>query len=423
MKTPPGWQPGEVEAPGLTYPPITVSQGGVGLAPRAPFSLVVGNGRMARLTAAVLVSSVGDPLSLTVTLVLLYGATRSPLSIAGAYLAQMAGMIAVGALVGGAADRLDRRKLVVRLEIVRSLVVASLLVLTSVSVFFLFPALFVLGGIEALVQPSRQAAVPEIVDRSEVGAANSLLLTALSLAQALGFAIAAIALTRMQDARPLFLADAVTFAISAALVSSLGNIGGGVTASRIQGGIRRAWHVPGVPPLLVVAGATVFCIGMLNPALLPVAYTLSSNGPSAYAVLQIGLISGLVLGSVAAGWVQPRLRYLALAVSLWTFAAGVGAVAIGGSLTPTTLAVCLSGIGNAVFSVTNSSALMDAATRFNRGTVMAARYTVNQVGKAIGLGAGAAVGMWIGPRLSFAVIAAVLAVVAGIQSGYAATRS
>src|ERR1700730_5525412 len=56
---------------------------------RGPYGLVRHNSRMARLAAAVLVSSTGDPFSQAVSLVLLYRATRAPVAIAAAYGAEM----------------------------------------------------------------------------------------------------------------------------------------------------------------------------------------------------------------------------------------------------------------------------------------------------------------------------------------------
>src|SRR5256885_16040722 len=73
------------------------------------------NARLTRLFAAVLVSSSGDPLSLTVSLVLVYTATRSSAAIAGIYAAQMLGVLLVGSTLATATDRLDRRRLIVRL--------------------------------------------------------------------------------------------------------------------------------------------------------------------------------------------------------------------------------------------------------------------------------------------------------------------
>jgi MFS family permease len=387
-------------------------------APLGPLGLIRRNGRITRLAAAVLISSIGDPLSQTVSLVLLYQATRSPLAIAAAYGVEMVGVLTIGGFIGAAADRTDRRRLIVRLEAVRFLVVAGLPVVTAVSVLLLYPLLFLLAGIESLVQPCRQAALPELVSVEEIGAATALLMTSVTLAQAAGFAIAGIALAHISDPRNLYIVDAFTFAAAAVIVATLGNIGGGTVTTRLRGGLRRAWSVPGARSLLVVAAATVFYVGMLNPSLLPAAYALSTNGPTAYTVLEVCLILGGLLGSLVAGRIKQKRRLAAQAASLWVFAAGVFSVGMSPIFLVAGLAVAISGVGNALYSVTNNSALMDAAVSSNRGTVMSARFTVTRATMSLGLATGAAATGWLGPLRAFSSFGVGLFVVAAAYTAF-----
>ncbi len=369
--------------------------------PRGPFGLIRRNSRMARLTAAVFISSAGDPFSQAVSLVLLYQATRAPLAIAAAYGAEMLGVLTVGVLIGAVADRIDRRRLIVWLEASRFVIVASLALVTSISVFFLYPAFFLLASIEALVQPSRQAAVSEVVSESEVNAANALLMTAVTMAQATGFALAGMGLAHVANPRLLYVVDAVTFAAASTLIATLNGLGGGVVTARLRGGVLRVWTLRGVRPLLVVAGGTVLFVGMLNPSLLPAAYALSSSGPTAFTVLEVCLITGAFLGSLLASRVKRSNRIKAQAISLWIFSAGVFSVGVSPSLSFAAVAVAISGVGNAVYSVTNTGALMDAAVSTNRGTVMSARFTVTRATMALGLAIGAAANSLLGPLRAF----------------------
>jgi len=390
---------------------------------QGPLGLARHNSRMAKLAAAVLVSSAGDPFSQAVSLVLLYQATHTPLTIAAAFGAEMLGVLTVGGLIGAVADRVDRRRLIVRLEAIRFLIVMTLPVVTSISVFLLYPFLLLLASIEALVQPSRQAAVPELVSKGGVGAANSLLMTAVTVGQASGFAMAGVALAHVSDPRPLYLVDAFTFAGAAVLVATLNGMGGGLVTTRLRGGVRRAWAIPGVRPLLVVAAATSLFVGMLNPTILPAAYALSSNGPTAFTLLQVCLIGGGLIGSVAAGRIERGNRLAALAISVWVFAAGVFAVGVSPSFLLAGLAVAISGAGNAVYLVTNNSALMDAAVSTNRGTVMSARFTVTQATNALGLATGAAVAAWVGPLRAFSGFGLGLLVVAAVYTAFLAIQA
>jgi MFS family permease len=378
---------------------------------------------MATLSGATLVSSIGDPFSQTVSLVLLYQATHTPLAIAAAFGAEMLGVLTVGGVMGAVADRVDRRRLIVRLEAVRFLVVVSLPLVTSISILLLYPLLFLLAGIEALVQPSRQAAVPELVSRGEVGAANSLLMTAVMVARAAGFAIAGFALAHVSDPRPLYVVDAFTFAAAALLVATLHGMGGGIVTTRLRGGVRRAWTVPGVRPFLVVAAAMALFVGMLNPALLPAAYALSSNGPTAFTQLEICLIGGSLVGSVTAGHLEPGKRSVGLVISVWLFAAGVFAVGLSPSFLIAGLALAISGVGNLMYSVANTSALMEAAVSTNRGVVMSARFTVTQASNVLGLAIGAAAIAWLGPLRAFSGFGLGLILVAAIYTAFLAVQA
>jgi hypothetical protein len=301
---------------------------------------------------------------------------------------------------------------------VRCLLVAALPLVTRWSVFGLYPVLYVLGGIEALVQPARQAALPALARSGRIGRANALVVGAMAPGQVAGFAAAGVALARLADPRPLYWVDAATFAVSALLVATLGELGGGVSGVRLRGGFARAWAIRAARPLLVVAGGVVFFIGMLNPALLPLAYVLSpGRGPSVYSLLEVCLTAGLFAGSAVAGRIGARLRLPALASAVSVFGAAILAVGFSTALAPAAAAIALSGAGNAVYAVMNQTALLEAASDSGaHGTVMAARFAINQSGKALGLASGAAVTAIAGARGGFAVIGAGLLAVAAVYT-------
>jgi MFS family permease len=374
------------------------------------------NRRFTSLTLAVLVSSIGDPLSLTVSLILLLTATRSPLSIAGAYLCQIVSALLVSSLLAPISDRIDRRRLIVSVEVGRCLLVATLPVVTHASVFLLYPALLLLGAAEAVVRPARQAAVPELVGQANVGKANGVMLGAQAVAQSVGYAIAGTLIGILPDSRVLYLGDAATFGAAAALIATVGPMGGGLATTRISGGLRRALRVPRVPPLLLVAGGVVLCTAMLNPALLPLAFRLSNHAPLTYGVIQIALILGILAGSLVAGGFSAERTLVAMAASLWVFGATVAVVGASTSIVIVAASIFLSGVGNAGYSVTNLSALMRASTAENRGTVMAARVAATQAGSVFGLGVGALITTVAGPRATFLVTALLLFGLAGWYS-------
>jgi len=366
--------------------------------------------RFTRLTAAILVSSLGDPMTLTLSLVIAWRSIGA-LGIGLAYVCRAGATLAVGGVLGRAADRWERRRLVVSLEVVRCLALLLLPVALPLSTLAIFPCLVVLGAAEAIVQSARQAAVPELVKENQVETANSVLLLALSTAQALGFALAGALLARWPQALWLFWLDAGTFALSGLMVATIPGLGGGLKLARLGGGLRVAFAIPAARPLLMVAAAASVLIGAATPPLLPLAYQFSANGASTYALLQVGLVAGIVVGSLAAGRIGPTWLRPAMAVSFLVFAggclglAGLGSLRLPG-LAPALLAVGVTGVANAVYAVANASSVMRAAERSNRGTLLTARFALSQAALLVGVALGAIAVALTGPRWTFAAAAA-----------------
>ncbi|MDQ6898317.1 MAG: MFS transporter [Candidatus Dormibacteraeota bacterium] len=365
--------------------------------------------RFSRLTAAILVSSVGDPMTLTLTLVIAWRSLGA-IGIGLAYVCRVGATLAVGGLLGRAADRWDRRRLVVGLEALRCLALLLLPFAVPLSPLTIFPCLVVLGAAEAIVQSARQAAVPELVKDNQIETANSILLLALSTAQALGFALAGALLARWPQALWLFWLDAATFAVSGMLVATIPGLGGGIQLARLGSGLRVAFAVRPARALLIVAAIASVLIGSATPALLPLAYQFPGNGPSTYALLQIALIVGIVVGSLVAGrlasaWLRP-----AMALSFLIFATGCAALAGLGSmrvpgLPPALVAVGVTGMANALYAVANASSIMRAADSVNRGTLLTARFVIAQAALLVGVAVGAVAVTLAGPHWTFAATA------------------
>lgn len=354
-----------------------------------------------RLVGAVGISALGDPISLTLSQFLLFRATHSALALAGIYLSQIAAALLVGLFAGAVADRLDRRSLVATLELGRAVLVALLPILTLISPLTLYPALFLVGGVEAVVQPARLAGVPGLVGSERVERASASLLLLTSLGQAAGFALAGLLIAVLPEPRLLFLVDALTFAAAGALVISVSSLGGGVTKVRLSGAVFVALASPRLRPHLLLAGGVSVFTAMLAPSLLPLSYQLSGSGISVYAWLQVLLILGATLGSLIAFRAGTSAGVLAL--SLWLFGAGVLGAGQGPSFWVAGTALGISAVGNALYFISNQSTLLKAADERSRGSVMSARYSVVQVCRVAGLTAGGALTSAVSGTLTFTI--------------------
>ena len=374
--------------------------------PRLPFS---------RLATAFMVSSVGDPFSLAISLVLVFSAFHSVFAIAVAYGARAVAALLVGGLAGSLTDRVDRRRLLVLLDSGRFLILLILPVLVAPFPVAVFPALFVLGGVEALAQPARLAGAVVLAPPGAVGRANSLLMVAYSVAQAIGYGLAGVAITALAHPVYVYWIDAVTFLCSALLVLSLPNLGGGVVTTKFQlkafQQIRRA----SLRPVLLATGGANLMVGVGTACILPLAYLLAARHPAAlYTWLQVALIAGLIVGSVALTRSEVRRPALAMASGMVLFGVGAFGIAASPWIEVTLVAFAVTGVANAVYSVRSRTALMEGAPDDEQGSVMATRYSIAQVSQIVGFGLGALVAAVATARGAFVVVGAGMLLFAGL---------
>jgi hypothetical protein len=265
----------------------------------------------------------------------------------------------------------------------------------------------VLAAVNAIVEPARQAALPELVEPREVGPANAGISAAGMIAGAGGYAIAGLVIWATLSAFWLFLADGLTFLLAGILVFGLGNLGGGVKRVGIWSGIGRTWSVVRARTHLLIAGAAAFFISMSFPTLITLAYSLNGGreGPRTYVILEVMLATGIVVGSIIVG----RMRNIG---SMRTVAQGLvltGALSVGIAMSPYWLVAILllfASAGNPVYSVANVTALMDISDASNRGTIMSSRFAITQLALIAGAAAGALVSKFVGPAATYGVLGA-----------------
>ena len=367
----------------------------------------------ARLFAAIGISSLGDPLTQVATLVAIYTATGQAAAVALGFIAQALGTIVMSGALGGIADRFTRRPLLVSLELLRAAILVAL-ALVGRSVWVLVPVLFVLAMINAVVQPARQAAVPGLVPVGLAGRANAMVATIGTLAGAAGFGLAGLILAltvQSNGTRVLFLVDAATFAMAAVIMQGIPTLGGGTTATRLTGALRRAWSIEAARPHLTIGVIAAFLLAMSFPALFALSYKVATSdipGAQAYSLLEVVLSAGVFVGALIVG----------RAVSIGTMrTAGAGLLLTGMftlamTLNPTlfTVAVFLfvASIGNPIYTVANQTALVEAADPSNRGSVMATRFTFVQTASIAGTAVGGLLMQVFpqnGPLIAFGVLA------------------
>jgi len=374
------------------------------------------------LLTAIGISSIGDPLTQVATLVLIYTATNHDARIVAlAFIVQALATIVMSSLLGGAADKLPRKPLIVTLEFLRAAILIATPALTQVDKaigpvgarwWLIIPVLFMLALINAVVQPARQAAIPGLVPAGQIGKANALLVATTMLAGAFGFALAGAILSLSGSLMVLFLADAATFALGATILLGIPSLGGGTAATRVSGALNRTWAIASARPHLVIGGLAAFLIPISFPALLALAYKVSSNGGQAYSMLEVVLSVGIFAGSIAVGRIAAIGSIRTVGIGLFLTGAFSLAIALGPSVIVIATLLFVASIGNSIYTVANQTALMEAADASNRGSVMATRFGLVQTASLAGFAAGGLITAQYGPFAAYGVLGVGLVVLA-----------
>ncbi|TME68545.1 MAG: MFS transporter [Chloroflexi bacterium] len=335
----------------------------------------------------------------------IYIKTHDARFVALGFIVQAVATIVVTSLAGGLTDRLPRRGLVVGLELLRAATLLSTPFLIGLNWWLIVPILFFLSGINAVVQPAKQAAIPSLVPSGQIGKANAMVAATSMLAGAVGFGVAAAILSTFPSSiNVLFVADAATFVLAAGIILGIPNLGGGLIATSVAGALRRTWSIVEARPHLVVSTLAAFLIPISMPALLALAYQISLAGGQTYSLLELVSSVGIFVGSL----IVSRIGSIG---SMRTVGAGLlltGAFSVAIAMSPiyviVLFALFVASVGNPIYAVANQTALIEAADASNRGTVMATRFGLAQTAGIIGMAVGGVVTRQFSPGAAYAVL-------------------
>src|SRR2546426_5250182 len=380
------------------------------------------------LITAIGISALGDPLTQVATLVTIYLATKDPRFVALAFIVQAVATIVMSSALGGLTDRVSRRGLIAGLEAVRAvMLVGTAFLIQGGRWWLIFPILLLLSSINAVVQPARQAAIPSLVPIGQVGKANAMVAATTMLSGAVGFGLAGgILALAPTSTNLLFIADAMTFALAAAVILGVRNLGGGRKAASVSGALRRSWSLVAARSQLVIGVLAAFLIPISFPALVALAYARGGQtyGGQVYSTLELVLAVGILAGSL----VVARFSTIGSmrAVDAGLMLTGVLSLVVGlsPSLLVIGLALLLASFGNPIYAVANQTALMEAADPTNRGSVMATRFGLVQTASIIGTAVGGFLTQQFSPAAAYGVLGVGLVLLAlyAIAAGRSTTN-
>lgn len=334
---------------------------------------------------SVIISSTGDGMFITALPLLAAVLTRDPVLIAGLTVAQRLPWLLLSMVTGAIADRMDRRRLMIGADLARFVIVAILgvaIVADVATIWWLYACAFLLGVGETLHVNAAQALVPAIVEPADLLQANARFGTAqIAAAQFIGppLGTASFAVARSVP----FLADAVSFAASAALVQGLPDVHGvEAPTTRIRDDVREGfvfmWRNLAVRRITLML--TVINFFYFGATALLVLYTKQHlhAGDGVYTAMFVGAATGTVLIRFVVSRVTARLGVvgtLSLAVWLWAIAiVGLAStdVAVLGVLAYSTL-----GLGTGLWWAVNTTVRQQVTPARMLGRMNAAFRTVS----------------------------------------------
>lgn len=378
--------------------------------------------------AAQVVSRFGDPITLIALTYVTYRATQSALATA---LAVLIATIpnAVFSFFGGAiADASGHRRVMLRTDIVRAVVLGlvPLLIGLNAPLLFVFAAVFVSGMCSAIFNPARISIVPTLLGKDHLARGNSLVYAtdrAVEIAGGLagGILVAAIGSNA-------FFVDAATFALSATLLSRVAVVERGrpLTWSRLlyearEGLVflRRSAVLWANTVFSLAAQVSNPIINGLTPAF--VIQRFAGNDPSVgaveYGISEAAIAAGAVLASALLPRLAIRLRKGKLLV-IGFLATGVLIVfiALSYSFPLTVVLFAMLGMANVAFYVPTVTLLQENTAPDTRARVFGARIALTNLSWLPVIFVGGALADLFGPALLIGVAGIVTLVAALVGS-------
>ena len=268
------------------------------------------------LLASSWTSNFGDGIALAAGPLLVASLTDDPLLVAAAALFQWLPQLLFALYAGALSDRLDRRTIVVTVDLVRAaflLIIAGAIVTGTVSIAVVLIAIFVISTAEVFADNASQTLLPMLVRRDDLAIGNARIQAGLVTFNQLAGPPIGAALFALGMALP-FVGQAVLVAMGAVLVTRIGvsrvrreGSGAGAVRHEIAEGFRWVRHHAAVRTLVLTIFIFNITFGAAWSVLVLYATDRLGLGEVGFGLLTTVLALGGLLGTVSYGWITRRV--------------------------------------------------------------------------------------------------------------------
>lgn len=296
------------------------------------------------LLASSWITYLGDGITLAAGPLLVASQTLNPLAVAMAALLQRLPWLMFGLLAGVVADRVSRRAIVITTGLVRVMILTLLtasIITHRVDVAVVLAALFLFGINETFAGTATTTLPPMLVDKRDLGAANSRTLAGMIVGSQLAGPPIGAALFAAGMALP-FISETVCVLAGVLLITRirLPARAGQAQASRVRDEIREGcrwlWAHPAVRTLAITIFTFNITFGAAWSVLVLYARQRLGMGAVGFGLITTAMAVGGLAGIVSYGWLERRiplgvimrgglaietLTHLALALTRWIWLA------------------------------------------------------------------------------------------------------
>lgn len=378
---------------------------------------VLANPKLARLLAGEFISSIGDWLYLVALLIVVYEVSQDPIALGLVGAGRIVPFLVLAVPAGIAADRFDRRMILVVTDVIRGVLqlVLAGLVLVSAPTLSIVVVAILAACASSFFGPAIGSYLPTLVDdEADLGPANSVWATLDDLAFFVGPAVAGI-LIASGGLALAFLLNAVSFGVVTLVLLGLPSRSAGAEtdaadADAATDGGPSGWRsiATRIPGVVVLDGATSFVGAALGVLTVIVAYDSLSAGEEVTGYLNAATGVGGLIAGVLAGWLVLRRLDLPIIGAAVAAAATLAVLGATGSVPVALVAIAAASGALLILDVISSTVLQRAVPDAERGRAMG----VLQVSSSLAM----ILGAFLGPLLADAVGVGVALVASGVAA-------
>jgi Transmembrane secretion effector len=275
-----------------------------------------------------LISQVGSSFTLFALPLLVFKLTGSATNLALTTAANFVPYLLFGLVLGAVVDRLDRRRMMLFTDVARAMVILLLPVLAltgALRVPDIYAVAFVQSTLGILFTCGEFAAIPSLVGRDDLVAANGRIMATNSAGGIIGPILAGVLVTLMSPADLLFF-DAASFLVSAASLAAIRRSfnsaqppaprAAGVAGllEDVRAGLRFVWSHPVLRSISIMMALINFVAATQSSQLVLFAERALGATDTQVALLFAAGAAGIVVVSVAAAPIRRRLSFAVTAL-------------------------------------------------------------------------------------------------------------